>query len=191
VIVLFSTKENVFVLNRLSNVLPLSQIPVSIRSTLLSNLPKVLKPVLALVPNKIQQTLLLPALHSVFKEAIEDGDFEFLQEKWLKISITDLGLSLLLSFENEQLVMAPSNSIMEEDVSFSASGDDLLLIAARKEEPDTLFFQRRLKIEGDTELGLELKNLIDAVDLEQLPSLVHKCVDISANLLIKVKRDTI
>jgi len=72
---------------------------------------------------------------------------------------------------------------LNDDVSFSATGDDLVLIAGRKQDPDTLFFQRRLKIEGDTELGLEVKNLIDAIDIDQLPSSVHSLVDFSANFL--------
>ncbi len=55
------------------------------------------------------------------------------------------------------------------DVSFSADASDLLMIAARKQDPDTLFFQRRLVIEGDTELGLYVKNLMDAIELEQMP----------------------
>ena len=29
--------------------------------------------------------------------------------------------------------------------------------------PDTLFFTRRLVLEGDTELGLEIKNALDAL----------------------------
>ncbi|STL79926.1 sterol-binding protein [Escherichia coli] len=45
----------------------------------------------------------------------------------------------------------------QADVSFSADASDLLMIAARKQDPDTLFFQRRLVIEGDTELGLYVK----------------------------------
>ena len=45
----------------------------------------------------------------------------------------------------------------------------MILIAARKEDPDTLFFQRRLRIEGDTELGLYVKNLMDAIDLDAMP----------------------
>ena len=57
----------------------------------------------------------------------------------------------------------------EADVSFSADASDLLMIAARKQDPDTLFFQRRLVIEGDTELGLYVKNLMDAIELEQMP----------------------
>ena len=47
--------------------------------------------------------------------------------------------------------------------------NDLILVAGRKEDPDTLFFQRRLSIEGDTELGLEVKNLMDNIEFEQLP----------------------
>ena len=39
----------------------------------------------------------------------------------------------------------------------------------RQEDPDTLFFNRRLSIEGDTELGLMVKNTLDALD----PDILH------------------
>ncbi len=58
----------------------------------------------------------------------------------------------------------------EPDVSVSGNANDLVLIAARKEDPDTLFFQRRLVIEGDTELGLYVKNLMDAFEIENMPA---------------------
>lgn len=61
----------------------------------------------------------------------------------------------------------------KEDVSFSGNANDLILIAARKEDPDTLFFQRRLQIEGDTELGLYVKNLMDAIELDSMPSVLR------------------
>jgi len=35
--------------------------------------------------------------------------------------------------------------------------------ALRREDPDTLFFTRRLVLEGDTALGLEIKNTLDAL----------------------------
>lgn len=165
------------------NSLPLIKLPNSLSNTLVNNAPLFLKPVIKLVPIKFQQSLLLSALNSVFEESIKDGDFEFLQNKWLKISVIDLDLHWLLSYQDNNLIMASSNLITNEAVSFSATGDDLILIAGRKEDPDTLFFQRRLKIEGDTELGLEVKNLIDAIDLEHLPTLVHKAVDLLANLI--------
>ncbi|MEW6981880.1 SCP2 domain-containing protein [Colwelliaceae bacterium 6471] len=161
----------------------MQKLPLTMRAHAVSIIPKLLRPVLTIVPHSIQKSALLPALHSVFSDAIADGDFEFLQDKWLKITITDLNLHWWLSFANNKLIMGQPSDCIEQDVSFSASGDDLLLIAGRKQDPDTLFFQRRLKIEGDTELGLEVKNLIDAIDLEQLPSSIHTLVDRCASLL--------
>jgi len=79
--------------------------------------------------------------------------------------------------------MAKNGSKSGVNITFSASSEDLLFIAGGKEDPDTLFFQRRLKIEGDTEQGLEVKNLIDALDIEQLPSVVHKIVKNCATTL--------
>jgi O2-independent ubiquinone biosynthesis accessory factor UbiT len=37
---------------------------------------------------------------------------------------------------------------------------------------NTLFFSRRLVMEGDTELGLQVKNTLDAIDLEEGLSLL-------------------
>ncbi|WDE13682.1 ubiquinone anaerobic biosynthesis accessory factor UbiT [Thalassomonas haliotis] len=178
-----------------------NHLPLNIRSGVIRAIPKVITPAFALLPFSAQQKLLLPVLSSVFMEALEDGDFEFLQDKWLRISITDLNINWWLSYDQDRLIMAPAKAFskgssfsspslqQKEDVSFSGSGDDLLLIAGRKQDPDTLFFQRRLKIEGDTELGLELKNLIDAIDLEHLPGEVHNLVAASAELLQQTKTE--
>jgi predicted lipid carrier protein YhbT len=45
---------------------------------------------------------------------------------------------------------------------FVATCQRLSRSAHQEEDPDTLFFQRRLVIEGDTELGLQVKNLMFA-----------------------------
>lgn len=68
-----------------------------------------------------------------------------------------------------------AEQIAEPDVTFTASLNDLILMAARKEDPDSLFFQRRLKI-GDTELGLEVKNLIDSLEPAVLPALLQRAL---------------
>ena len=57
------------------------------------------------------------------------------------------------------------------DLAFRANLSAFLQIAARQEDPDTLFFNRELSIEGDTELGLIVKNMLDAIELPQLPPL--------------------
>ncbi|HEX9812240.1 MAG TPA: SCP2 sterol-binding domain-containing protein [Burkholderiales bacterium] len=68
---------------------------------------------------------------------------------------------------------------------------DFLALVRRREDPDTLFFQRRLCIEGDVEAGLHVKNLIDSLDYDWdahvqdvLPApLAHCAIEISRRLL--------
>jgi predicted lipid carrier protein YhbT len=43
------------------------------------------------------------------------------------------------------------------------------MLATRRADPDTLFFQRRIRVEGDTELGLGIKNTMDSMDWDDLP----------------------
>ena len=50
------------------------------------------------------------------------------------------------------------------DLAIGAALHDLVRLARREEDPDTLFFSRRLALEGDTELGLLFKNTIDSLD---------------------------
>jgi len=142
-----------------------------------------------MTPFAIQKKVMLDGLAMVFKEALEDGDFEFLEDRWLKVEVRDLGLQWYISYQDEQLVV--SEHAEQEDVSFSGECNDLVLIAARKEDPDTLFFQRRLRIEGDTELGLEVKNLMDSIDLELLPAPVKFVLQQSADFIQKGMQDMV
>ena len=146
-----------------------------INRQLVTNGPKMLALPISMIPFGIQQKLLHPLLANVFCEAIEDDDLEFLQDKWLKVVITDLQLTWYISFAGNKLVVA--ESCEKEDVIFSGAANEFILIAGRKEDPDTLFFQRRLSIQGDTELGLEIKNLLDNIDFDNLPPLAQKALD--------------
>ncbi len=62
----------------------------------------------------------------------------------------------------------PLAGLKAPDLAIGASLGDFMLLAQRREDPDTLFFARRLVMEGDTELGLLVKNTIDALDLALL-----------------------
>ncbi|UJF19707.1 SCP2 domain-containing protein [Vibrio sp. SS-MA-C1-2] len=146
-----------------------------IQHLLVSSAPKILRHPAQLMPFSVQKKVMLESLALVFKEAIEDGDFEFLEGKWLKVEVRDLNLVWHISSQQGKLVMA--EQCVAPDVTFSAELNDLILIAGRKEDPDTLFFQRRLCIEGDTELGLEIKNLIGAIEFDNFPSSLTVVLD--------------
>ncbi|MBL4829190.1 MAG: SCP2 domain-containing protein [Aliivibrio sp.] len=164
-----------------------------LKMQLVHNAPPFLRSAVQFLPSTLQNRALFEALKQVFKEALEDGDFEFLEQRWLKISVLDLHLHWYISYQNEQLIV--SNMSVVEDVSFSGNLNDLILIAGRKEDPDSLFFKRRLKIEGDTELGLEVKNLMDSVDLDALPkpmliALNHLATFIQQNIDMNEEKGT-
>jgi len=73
-------------------------------------------------------------------------------------------------------------------VTISAGLGDFLQLARRRVDPDTLFFARRLVIEGDTELGLLLKNRLDALDLSALAGALPRPGEVMAALASALRR---
>jgi len=86
--------------------------------------------------------------------------------KIVELRITDAGARLRLRFTGRVFVPACNNAVA--DVMISATAYDFSLLAQRKADPDSLFFRRRLIMEGDTELGLLVKNTLDAMDMTRL-----------------------
>lgn len=95
---------------------------------------------------------------------LQDLEWQPLVGRRYAIRVKDLGLSL--HFTVTQRGFAPDKGV--PDLTISATARDFMLLLTRHEDPDTLFFSRRLVSEGDTELGLSVKNLLDAVDPETL-----------------------
>ncbi|EFT3794476.1 SCP2 domain-containing protein [Salmonella enterica] len=137
-----------------------------LRSRLVHAGPSLMSVPVKLTPFALKRQVLEQVLSWQFRQALADGELEFLEGRWLSIHVRDIDLKWYITVENEKLIVSQQ---ADADVSFSADASDLLMIAARKQDPDTLFFQRRLVIEGDTELGLYVKNLMDAIELEQMP----------------------
>lgn len=104
-------------------------------------------------------------------QVIRRGDLQALYGKRIAIHVTDAGLRLHFTVLNSGFSAAQGNVI--PDLIISASAYDFYLLAMRKEDPDTLFFNRRLVVEGDTELGLIAKNTLDAIEY---PILKLECV---------------
>lgn len=87
-----------------------------------------------------------------------------LRGKVLRLEISELGTGPQITLDAIGLRPAFGRA----DVTVRASLCDFIAIALRREDPDALFFQRRLVMEGDTELGHGLKNALDALSLERL-----------------------
>ncbi len=85
-----------------------------------------------------------------------------LEGKRLWITITDADTCLRYRLEAGRLVADASEG--EPDVHLRGRLRDFLRLAARQEDPDTLFFARDLCLEGNTEDGLLFKNFLDSLD---------------------------
>ena len=87
-----------------------------------------------------------------------------LDGKLVSIRVLDMGIRFDVRWQKGRF--APQRGSAAPDLAIGASARDFMLLAQRREDPDTLFFGRRLSMEGDTELGLMVKNTLDALDLD-------------------------
>ncbi|WP_454694552.1 ubiquinone anaerobic biosynthesis accessory factor UbiT [Achromobacter aegrifaciens] len=83
-----------------------------------------------------------------------------LEGRSFAITVEDLGLRS--SFAVRQGAFRPVWSGAAAELELGARLADLLALMRSETDADTLFFQRRLRISGDTELGLIVKNWLDA-----------------------------
>jgi predicted lipid carrier protein YhbT len=86
-----------------------------------------------------------------------------LEGRVFKIIVEDAGSEAVFTWRGG--MFRPVFAKARADLCFSAYASAYLKLLAREEDPDTLFFQRRLKIDGDAELGLIVKNMLDGVEL--------------------------
>jgi predicted lipid carrier protein YhbT len=119
------------------------------------------------IPYHLQKQVLSVVLNQAFREPLKHGELDFLESAKVRIKITDLCVDWLISVERDRFT--PVERELDDDVCISGESSDFVLLATRQADPDTLFFQRRIRIEGDTELGLGVKNTMDSMDWDDLP----------------------
>ncbi|MEW9570348.1 SCP2 sterol-binding domain-containing protein [Rhodanobacter sp. Si-c] len=127
--------------------------------------PRRIAPLLRVLPARWQHALLERAMARVLAAPIADGALDFMAGRRLGIEVSDLGLCWVLSLRDGRLVVVDDRP----EASVRGSATDLLLLASRLEDADTLFFQRNLVLTGDTELGLTARNLLDRLPWESVP----------------------
>ena len=126
-------------------------------------LPKPVSDVLSVLPRYPQTLLFVQAVNLALGNTLRSEVMQPLQGKLITIRVSDAGVAYHFTLNPKGLIAC--RRIREPDLTISASAYDFLMLALRKEDPDTLFFSRRLCMEGDTELGLLVKNTLDALEL--------------------------
>lgn len=127
-------------------------------------LPAVVATVGTRLPQWPHAVALSTALNALAKmKFLAEDSLALLEGRTFLIEVLDTGGRAAFTYRNglfRPLFTLPENT----DLAFRAKLSAFLQLATRQEDPDTLFFNRELSIEGDTELGLIVKNMLDAME---------------------------
>lgn len=105
--------------------------------------------------------VLAQVLNRLLLPRLDDNARAALAQRAVEICVSDLGLRCRLLLGERGFVVARRAEPVALRVI--APADAFRRLAEGREDPDTLFFERVLVMEGDTEYGLLLKNTLDAV----------------------------
>ena len=129
-------------------------------------LPQPLSTLFSILPQYPHSLAFAQALNLALGETLRSAALQPLHGKLICLRIRDAHIELHFTLNENGL--AANRTDKKADLTISAKAYDFIQLALRKEDPDTLFFSRRLLMEGDTELGLLVKNTLDAMELPPL-----------------------
>jgi predicted lipid carrier protein YhbT len=92
------------------------------------------------------------------------------------VSVEDAGLELAFRVVGGHFRPVPKGT--EPSLRFRAVAWDYAALAAREADPDTLFFNRRLVVEGDTELALWVKNTLDTIEIPRTRATLKRALGV-------------
>lgn len=112
---------------------------------------------LRFAPAPLQAQWLALAVNHLLRGQLLSGRLDELAGKCFRLCVEDIPVALSFEVAGGGL----RRSTRAPHVTIRGTLQDFVALARRREDPDTLFFQRRLAVEGETETGLHLKNLLD------------------------------
>lgn len=138
-------------------------------------MPTPLGPALGRLAGPLGETVVSALASRIMAARIREGELDFLRGCVVAIKITDADITWHFTLTDtrariESATGSPGTTIRGDSGAF-------LLMASRRVDPDTLFFNRRLFLEGDTELGLQLKNVLDTLESDELPRPLARLLD--------------
>lgn len=123
---------------------------------------------------RIASAALATALNVFLRRKLPAEVFERLADREVAIEVTQPAFRASFRVRGRHFVpIRPSGAPY---LRFRASARDFALIAAREEDADTLFFNRRLVVEGDTEAALLVKNALDCIEGSRVRALLRRAL---------------
>jgi O2-independent ubiquinone biosynthesis accessory factor UbiT len=142
--------------------------------------PSLLRWPLGLLPEPLIRLGAARFIDLVLAGPLAAGALDDLEGRRLGLEATDLGQRWIIAVGQRSVVVLPPATPAEAVVCGEVT--DLMLLASRLEDADTLFFHRRLRLTGDVELGLLVRNLLDQLPWESLPRPLRSALRSGARL---------
>ncbi len=92
---------------------------------------------------------------------LDDGARAALAGRTVEVEMIELGVRVRLQLGPHGFVVAPSAQPVA--LTVRATANALWRLVRGEDDADRLFFERALVMEGDTEYGVALKNVLDAI----------------------------
>jgi predicted lipid carrier protein YhbT len=115
------------------------------------------------VPDRVKTKLFVRIFNHLARGQTLVERLRELDNRIIGLRITDIPCLFQLHVLNGRLRAADQDCC---DVTISGELQGFLQLAALNEDPDTLFFQRVLRIDGETDTGVHIKNILDAMDYD-------------------------
>ena len=149
-------------------------------------LPALLQAPLRILPQALKTAPLQKFLNTVFAAQLAEGELEFLEERRITVVVSDAHLEFSLTVLEDELIVGPD--LPDPELRIQSTIYSLMQLATGTEDSDTLFFRRHLKMTGDTELGLFIKNFLEGISIDTLP--LQPALGMGLNLGLRVADTT-
>jgi predicted lipid carrier protein YhbT len=120
-----------------------------------------MRPVVERLPMHPPTFVLAAALNRWLASRLPADARRALSERCVEVAVTDIGLTLRLQLDRHGFGAAPGHAPVV--LRIAAAAPDYWRLLRGRDDADRLFFERALVMEGDTEMGLVLKNTLDAI----------------------------
>ncbi|AOE50133.1 ubiquinone anaerobic biosynthesis accessory factor UbiT [Kangiella sediminilitoris] len=150
--------------------------------------PKNLGQLVTTLPKGVNVRLIQWVLNNRLLPQLTGQEFKYLEGRQLAIEIKDARLIVIIGYSSSRLCCYDLlNGTKNQEYRYDAtlSIDTLCAIELMQQtvDPDTLFFQRKLSIRGDTELAHHVKNTLDTLPSEVIPNIVRQIMSVYARTL--------
>ena len=123
--------------------------------------PAALRRLIERLPIEPPSFVLAQVLNRVLLPRLDADARAALAGRCVEVQVSDFGVRMRLHLGARGFALAPRGADIALRVRATANA--FWRMAGGEEDADTLFFERALVMEGDTEFGLLVKNTLDAV----------------------------